>query len=160
MHGQSTSKRNAVKMIDLTETNELLFKNRFVGCIILTKNRTILIQQRGADVRYPNSLSEFGGKIEEGESPIQAIRRELNEELGALVEETGLISLGAITEGMTNHEELVHVFFWYDSRETITGCYEGEAAYFKDVASVLAKPNITDGLRLMLKICQEKGLLK
>lgn len=151
---------SATKVVDLKETNELLFKNRYVGCIILTKNQKILIQQRSGDVRYPNYLSEFGGKIEEGESPIQAIRREINEELGALVEEKDLINLGAVTEDMSNHEELVYVFFWYDSRGTITGCYEGEAVHFEDVASILAKKNITDGLRLMLKICQKKYLLR
>jgi 8-oxo-dGTP pyrophosphatase MutT (NUDIX family) len=69
-------------------------------------------------VTYPDYLCEFGGQIEQGEQPIQAIIRELKEELGALVQENELVSLGALTEAMSGHTELVYVYFWHDALGT------------------------------------------
>lgn len=149
-----------VKIIELTKIRQSEYKAQFVGCLILTKDHKILLQQRGHDfVSHPDYLCEFGGHIEEEEEPTQAIIRELKEELGASVREHELISLGAITEKTSNHTELVYTYFWHDVDGTITGCYEGEARYFGNIASILSYPKLTDGLRWLLQQCQRKGLL-
>jgi len=55
---------------------------RFVAAALIVRDGEVLIGQRRADQPMA-SLWEFpGGKIEEGESPQQALARELTEELG------------------------------------------------------------------------------
>ncbi|EKD72026.1 MAG: hypothetical protein ACD_46C00030G0010 [uncultured bacterium] len=143
------------------QTDESIFKNRYVGCLVLTQDQKILLQQRGLDwPTFPGYLAEFGGKIEANETPTQAITRELNEELGASVNEADLLNLGAVTEEMSKHTELIYVYFWHDKQGTITGCYEGEAKYFDNVNAILKNSNITDGLRWLLVECQNRGLIK
>lgn len=152
---------NAIKQIDLSKIDVNKFPNQFVGCVILTKDKKILLQKRGDDWKnFPGYLAEFGGRIEPGETPMQALIRELNEELGANVKKSELVNFGAITELMSNHYELIHCFFWEDKSGSITGCYEGEAAYFDEVELILKQKKITDGLRWLLNECVKINLLK
>ncbi len=150
----------SIHLVDLSKIRPSDYNAQYVGCLVLTKDHKLLLQQRGHDfVTYPDYLCEFGGRIEQGEQPIQAIIRELKEELGALVQENELVSLGALTEAMSGHTELVYVYFWHDVQGTITGCYEGTARFFDNIGCILAYPKITDGLRWMLDECQKRGLL-
>ena len=55
-----------------------------VACA-LCKGNTVLIQQRPAGKPGAGSWEFPGGKIEEGETPLVALRRELEEELGIIV---------------------------------------------------------------------------
>jgi 8-oxo-dGTP diphosphatase len=54
------------------------------AAIIVTPDRHFLLQHRDAKpgIWYPDSWSLFGGSIEPGESPGEALRRELVEEIG------------------------------------------------------------------------------
>ncbi|MGA3333963.1 MAG: (deoxy)nucleoside triphosphate pyrophosphohydrolase [Terracidiphilus sp.] len=59
---------------------------RFVAAALIVRGREVLIGQRRAD-QPMGSLWEFpGGKIEPGESPQEALVRELSEELGIRAE--------------------------------------------------------------------------
>jgi 8-oxo-dGTP diphosphatase len=49
---------------------------------VLQRNHEILICRRKADQPHPLKWEFPGGKLEPGESPEEALRRELNEELG------------------------------------------------------------------------------
>ena len=74
---------DSIKIIDLTKADESSFHKRFVGCLVLTNNNKILLQQRGNDWdRFPGYLATFGGRIELEETAPQALVRELKEELG------------------------------------------------------------------------------
>lgn len=42
----------------------------------------MLLNLRSRDVSYPHTWSFWGGKIEKGEQPLDALRRELKEEMG------------------------------------------------------------------------------
>jgi len=95
-----------------------------------------------------------------GENPMQALVRELKEELGAQVQESDVISLGAITESATNYSELIYVYFWHDKHGTITGCYEGKAEYYDNCATAMMHPKIMDDVRWLLKQCQSRRFLK
>ena len=151
-----------IKKVDLTQVNESNFKLRYVGCLVLTQDHKILLQQRGLNWNhFPGYLSEFGGRIEPNETPMHALVRELNEELGAKVIESEVINLGAITEEATKHSELIHTYFWHDKLGTITGCYEGEAEYFDNLKSIFdCSSKIMDSVRWLLNQCQHLQLLK
>lgn len=143
--------KQLVKVVDVKTTDVSRYKNHFVGCLILTQDNKILTQQRGTDWHtFPGYISEFGGRIEPNENPMQALKRELKEELGAQVSEADLRSLGAITEAITNDSDLIYVFFWHDQQGLITGCYEGEAKYFENAGSALKYPKMMDSLRWMI----------
>ncbi|HHF7373681.1 TPA: NUDIX domain-containing protein [Legionella bozemanae] len=123
-----------VKLIMGSNINETQYSKQFVGCLVLTKDNRILLQKRGHDwSAYPDYLCEFGGRMEKQEQPVQAIIRELKEELGAQAHEEELIPLGAITESTSNYTELIYTYFWHDKYRTITGCSEGEARFLRIV---------------------------
>lgn len=137
------------------------FDTTYVGCVVLTKDNTILLQQRPTHfLTYPDYVCEFGGKIEPGESPNDALVRELHEELGAQVTLEDVISFGAITESSSDYKELIYTFFWHDKYGSITGCYEGEPRYFNHASEILQLPKITDGLKWVIAQCLTQGLVK
>lgn len=53
------------------------------SAILWTNDGRVLLQQRDdrPDLRYPGFWTLFGGQVEDGETPEEAIRRELSEEL-------------------------------------------------------------------------------
>lgn len=70
----------------------------------------ILLCQRHIDSRRLPLKWEFpGGKVEKGESPKDAIKRELNEELGILVQEVEKVD--AYSFGYPNEESFYLHFF-------------------------------------------------
>lgn len=149
-----------VQLINASEINSCSYPNQYVGCLVLTKDSRLVLQKRGEDwMNYPDYLCEFGGRIEKEEQPVQAIIRELKEELGAEVHPSELISIGIITETMPNHTDLIHTFFWQDTNGTITGCYEGEIRFFNDSTDIIKEAKITDGLRWLVAECQKRRLI-
>ncbi|MEJ0063791.1 MAG: NUDIX hydrolase [Alphaproteobacteria bacterium] len=151
----------SIRPVDLTSIDQTAFVRCFADCVVLTKDGKILLQQRPPDWgRSAGCLTMFGGHIEPGESPMQAIVRETKEELGADVLPSDVVSLGAVTEDFTDHTELVYGYFWHDKRGTITGCYECEAVYYDRIEGALAHPKIMDYVRWFLRECANRGLLK
>ena len=150
-----------IHLVNSDEVNKNTYKFYGVDCIVLTKDHKIILQKRGDNwTRFGGYLSSFGGQIEKDETPMQALIRELNEELGAEVKELDVVSLGAVTEEVTGYTELIHVYFWHDKDGTITGCYEGEVRYFDSVEEVLnSHPKIMDDTRWALNECLARGLL-
>jgi 8-oxo-dGTP diphosphatase len=72
-------------------------KYRPVATIVLFKDNKILLQQRSTESnRYPNMWGAFGGKIEEGETPVEAVKREMFEELEYVLKNPILIDTGII----------------------------------------------------------------
>ena len=149
-----------IKQVDLAKIDVSTFKRQNTGCIVLTHDNRILLQHRPDNWRtFPGMIATFGGHIEANETPSNAIVRELHEELGAAAEPDEVISLSVITEEITQHTELVHLYFWHDKQNTITGCYEGEAQYFDKVDGALAHTKLMDDVRWALIECQNRGLL-
>lgn len=152
---------NSIKTIDLTSTDLTSFAKSFVGCLVLTDNNKILLQQRGNDWdRFPGCLATFGGQIELGETPMQALVRELKEELGAIVSPSEAINLGTISENYTNYNDLIYTYFWRDQKNTITGCYEGEPKFFNSYSDVIMYPNVLDDVVWILNECLDRRLIQ
>jgi 8-oxo-dGTP diphosphatase len=57
-----------------------------VAALIVSSRGEVLLTQRREDQDLPLSWEFPGGKIEPGESPVDALRREIREELGVAVE--------------------------------------------------------------------------
>lgn len=129
------------------------YPNRYVGCLILTSNNKLLLQQRGIDwERYPAALATFGGKIELGETPQQALVRELKEELGAQIVFDDVITLGTFIKKNHDCNEFIYGYFWHDIKNTITGCYEGEAKHYDNYAEALSHPKILEDTRWLINV--------
>jgi 8-oxo-dGTP diphosphatase len=149
-----------IRTLDANKIDETVYPIRFVGCVVLSKDNKIVLQQRGENWKnHPGFLSEFGGHIEPGEKPMEALVLELNEELGAIVDVSEVVSLGVVTEAITNYSEVIYVYFWHDKKGTITGCYEGVAVYFDSINDVLKHPKMMDSVRWLLSECHERKLI-
>jgi 8-oxo-dGTP diphosphatase len=150
-----------IQKVDIKNVAETTYSRRSVGCIILTCKGEVLLQQRDDNCpRFPGCLATFGGEMEFGEGPVQAAMRELREELGVTVNESGLVSLGAITTLDTGHGELLYVYFWHDKYNTITGCYEGKPRYYAKYMDALRHPKIMADVSWLLHECKNRQLLK
>lgn len=79
-----------------------------VGAAILDGDRC-LVAQRGPTMSSPSAWEFPGGKVEPGESPRQALRRELREELG--VEAEILDRLGTASAPAGRRTIVLEVFF-------------------------------------------------
>lgn len=78
------------------------------GIILLNSNNEVLLLLRDdkVDIPFPNMWDIPGGKVEEGEFPEQAIRREMKEEIG--LANLGEINLFKIIPS----ENLTDNIFW------------------------------------------------
>jgi len=55
---------------------------KVVVAALIILNKKILIARRASNVPYSGFYEFPGGKVEENETPVEALKRELNEELG------------------------------------------------------------------------------
>lgn len=128
----------------------------FADCIVVTHDNKILLQQRPETGAHPGALCAFGGHVEDGETVIQALVREMHEELGAVVNQDDVIFLDEITE---EDGSVVHIHFWHDKNATITGCYEWEARRYNTASEALSHPKIMQYTRWTLLELKQRGLI-
>lgn len=150
-----------IKTVDLIKADLSSYQKQLADCVVLTHDGKLYMQRRPESWgKHAGVVNIFGGHVEQGEMPTQAVIRELNEETGAQIKEKELLFVGAITEGWTNHSEIVHVYFWHDKHKTITGCYEAEPITFDTLKEAVAHPKIMDYAKWALNECEKRGLLK
>lgn len=88
---------------------------RVAGAVIFNSERTaVLIGQRAQNTNYPGKYEFPGGKIEEGETPEEAITREILEELGLEVEPGEI--LHTAFEDLENLGRPTHQIFYIECR--------------------------------------------
>jgi 8-oxo-dGTP diphosphatase len=144
-----------IRTVDFSATPAASFEKQVADCVIVTHDGKILVQQRPENWgSAAGCLTTFGGHLEPGETAAQGLIRELNEELGAVLDESELTFIAAVTEDWTQHAELVHIYFWHDKNNTITGCYEAEDRRYDTVDEALAHPKIMDYARFALLMCR------
>ncbi|QBR84767.1 NUDIX domain-containing protein [Legionella israelensis] len=152
--------QKGTKNIRVVNPENIEDRPQLTSCIILTFDKRILLQKRPDTWRtYPGYVCCFGGHVEKGELPLNAIRRELQEELGANAAATDLIQLSCYSESITHFKEIIHGFFWHDKYNTITGCYEGEAYYLNHISELNNVPLVMDDVPWLIECSGEKGLL-
>ena len=101
----------------------------------------------------------FWWKIESTENSLQAIIRELNEELDVEVPSSELIFISAYTEEISQHKDLIYGYFWHDKNNTIQTCHEGEIAYFNALSDILKNNKLLDDVPFLLSTCKNKKLI-
>jgi 8-oxo-dGTP diphosphatase len=107
--------------------------NRFVGIILTNAEAKVLLQLRCKDERlYPNCWTLPGGKVEAGESPEQAIVREVKEELGLDLRDHSLFK--TIVEN-TPDEIMERHIYWGRISERVENLKLGEGAALKYFSS-------------------------
>jgi len=97
---------------------------RVAGIILFNSNNEILLQHRTNDAPiYPGKWGFFGGHIENGENPLEAVKRECKEELNYSLKNPNHILSHIIDE--LNMESLVFIEKYDNSKELILN--EGQA---------------------------------
>lgn len=74
-----------------------------VAAAIINHNKEVLLAERPENKMLAGKLEFPGGKVEPGESPEQALIRELHEELGITVEETALTPFTFLSHPYPEH---------------------------------------------------------
>lgn len=137
-----------------------IYRQHFADSIVMTSDGKILLQRRrDANAPTGKTINAFGGHVEPGETPLAAICRELSEELGAKVDAKDIIKLGCVTEALSDHQDLIYLYFWCDEDNSITGCYEHQPVYFDHPAEALAHQEIMPYAVWALHECQKHGYL-
>ena len=84
-------------------------------CILYTSSGHILLQHRTDDAfRLPGYWAFFGGGIEEGENPTEALKREIREELSYEVQDPKLKKKKKVRDGEDDNTKYVFVEQYQD----------------------------------------------
>jgi 8-oxo-dGTP pyrophosphatase MutT (NUDIX family) len=102
-------------------------KNRTSAGILLIKNGKLLLQHRTADApTNPNLWGCFGGGVDEGESPTEAVKREALEELEYVLKNPRLIDTETYVDKLGEQGGVTHTFVEeYDGSPLVL--HEGQA---------------------------------
>ena len=119
-----------------------------VAAIICVEDAGYLMQLRDArpDIWYPDHWGLFGGAIDPGEEPAQALRRELLEELELEVGEAELFAkidydLGPL--GLRRYERSYYLVPISHAVETRLVLHEGASRRVFTGPEILKEPNVT-----------------
>ena len=78
-----------------SEVEDITDKIKVEKVKIINENGEVLLQKRAAEKkRNPNMWSKTGGHVISGEEPIEALKREVYEELGIKIHENDIILVG------------------------------------------------------------------
>lgn len=124
---------------------------QYTSCLLLSENNHFLLQQRGNDwPRFPGVISVFGGKIEKGEQPEEALRRELKEELDIDISIDDVIKLSQYTEKASQHEELIYAFGYRLTSHQLYHCHEGSVVVLDSVETLMSHPKVMDEVKWLV----------
>jgi len=137
------------------------YHSNLADCVIKTHDNQILIQKRPENWgSNAGGYNLFGGHVEQNETIIEGLIREIKEETGALIIEKELIYIGTLSEDFTNYTDAVHIYFWHDADNRITGCYEAMPAYFDKIQEIEILPKVMEYTLWALNECRNKGLIE
>ncbi|MAZ44159.1 MAG: hypothetical protein CMF48_03155 [Legionellales bacterium] len=149
-----------VKVYEPHEIDLDAFDQSFVSCLILTASGKLALQYRDPNFHtHSDRVCAFGGKMEEEESPDEAVVRELHEELGVKPDLAQLRYLETLSEAITQHKELIYTFFWHDTSKQSYKCTEGEIIMFDSAEAALKDKRLMPDTRWLIAACKDLAWL-
>lgn len=121
-----------------------LHRSRSTGLLLENKDGKLLFQLRDNNpkIPYADCWGTFGGHIEAGETPEQAIIREVKEELGYTLVNPTLMQRFDIND--PKHQQPIEIFIFHQKDPAVTledlKVNEGQAAAFFSPEEVLKLP--------------------
>lgn len=137
--------------------NTEIVKLHTAGLVVLKDGKLLLAFSKNKKAWYLP-----GGKIDAGETALQAIIREIKEELNVALNSKKLILYKHITAaayGEHNHIQMEQDCFMYNLTEKITPANEiGEVRYF-DLETYLQEPAQVPGVLMLFKCLEKDGII-
>lgn len=130
----------------------MMKENRnYVGIMIEDEENRVLFQLRDnkPNIPHPNKWSLFGGGIEQGERPEEAILREIHEELNVRLDKK---RLQLLIKKISKNEERYVFYYKLKNNEKSFKLKEGQSYLFMNPYRLLFKKNVVISLRLFLFI--------
>ena len=121
-----------------------------VGAVVLKDNKILLVRHTYGAAN--GKLLNPGGYIKQGELPGDAVKREVLEETGVIVNPVGMLSIRCAPGGW-------YMVFLADyvSGEPISDGHENNEALFMDCDELLQRDDATDTVKTLVKIALERN---
>ena len=113
----------------------------------------------------PNKWGLFGGGMEQGETPVQAVRREVKEELGIDIKPS---NLRLLFKKESNSSKRYVFYYKLQKEQESFRLGEGQKYQFLSLREIILKRNVVPSLRLFMimyplfkfKMCKLGGVLR
>jgi len=136
-----------------------LGRNKMINAsniILIDRNKRILMQHRTHDApTSPNHWGFFGGEIEKNETPLQAVKREVYEELEIKPKKPKLILKKIFNEKGKKYKSYFFIEKIKDKDKSKIRLHEGQAMKWihpSEINKMLSKPDIK---RIIKKIAKQ-----
>ncbi|MEH6526855.1 MAG: NUDIX domain-containing protein [Sneathiella sp.] len=121
-----------------------------ISNVLLVRNRKLLLGLRsGNRKRFPDCWAAPGGHLETNETPLEAARREMSEELGVVVKELTQLSpihLSSTTDPIKFH--MFAAFEWLGGEPSLKNHEHSKLAWFSFDEARLLQPLALEEYRL------------
>jgi 8-oxo-dGTP diphosphatase len=122
--------------------------------LLYDRQGKILIKQRTLDAEHnPGCWSFFGGEVEKGESPLQAVKREAKEEMRVILKNPRLFLTSE--HKYPEYTDRMHVFIQEFTKDMKVELHEGHAkAWYsiKDALDLNLSPDIRTALDKIARV--------
>lgn len=125
-----------------------------VSSILISTDNEFILQQRDdkPNIAQPGVITNFGGSVEGTEEPINAIIREIQEELSITLnkEQLKLLTSSFRKSSLGNEEHLTHLFVAQNIKKDDLLLKEGKAIVYFGVDEPLDSLNLSRGTKDVL----------
>ena len=102
-------------------TKEIYMTKRYVlGFVMDEKKERIVLVHKNRPNFQVGKLNGLGGKIEEGETPVEAMKREILEESGLVIDDNNLNHIGVIEDNKKDDKDNFKVDVFHATSSNIT----------------------------------------
>jgi ADP-ribose pyrophosphatase YjhB (NUDIX family) len=129
------------------------------GTNVFVKNKKLnkilfILRDNKPNILYPGKWGNFGGGVEKGEAPLEAIKREVKEESNIKIRNIELLGREKITHifrGKRYHRISHYHVAETDALPESIEIYEGQRARYFSLKEILANKNLGPVARKMIK---------